>query len=372
MRNKALLCLVLVAAPEAMAQESPWRFGLRAEAEARYDDNIISLSKSEKRQLEHPSDPNSEDLFRIESAEDVILVPQMALSLSRSPREGRQTGLRLTLRAHDYLRNSVKDYQEYLLSVRQDLNRSRRHSASVTLGGSTIPSYYLRELIDDDLSTPGNTVRSSADFRMNRGYVEYSQEVIHRALRVTAEYARERRDYNGDFDERDSSSDLVSADLSIYPLRRILFRARPYYAHERRRARGDTPTTAIVDDETDFDADLIGVDLRWVWGGGQGRRQILRPYYQIEQRDFTTRNSASTGHFGRQDEIRKYGMSYDKDLGPRWRVSLSGYHRDNEVSFPGSSATTFRRNVVGAALVYSFEKSLDSAEPEAAGPKTEG
>lgn len=361
---KALLLPMALAAlsdgPAQAARSSsthPWTFSVRGEGQLRYDDNILGLSESEKDALDQPGQAGS-PRFRVESPEDIIFVPDVSLELTRHPRKGLKTGIIATLRAYDYQRNSIKDYQQYALAVRQELNRSREHKTSLTVGGSHIPSYFIRPLRDDNASLiAGSSIFADADYTLNRGYLEVSQEIVNRLVNLSAGYAVERRDYNHTFDARDASSGVFYTEVNVYPMRSLGFRIRPYATFESRDTRGQLASTQVVDDEVGFDSDLYGADVRWLWGADADHRSVVRAFYEREKRDFTSDEPLATSHFGREDDIEKYGASYDKELGAAWRLAFSAYHRVNESTHPGS-ATNFYKNVVTAGVVYSFERRL--------------
>jgi len=357
-----------ICAPAAEAADGktpkkvPWELVLGAEGELRFDDNIIGLSDTEIDSL-NAGTVNGEDQYGIESEDDFIFAPDFSVRFSRRPRRGRDTSLSLTLRAYDYERNSAKDYQQYAFSVRQELNRSRTHRTVLTSGVSRIPSYFLRKLKDEDASiAAGRNIRHVADYQINRAYIRVAQEVVDRLMTVTGSYARERRNYNEDFNERDASSDVFGIDLDIYPTRHIGFRVNPYYEHENRRTRGNlSASPTITDDDVGFDSNRYGVDLRWLWGADADHRNVLNGFYETERRDFSSTTPSDTGHYGRDDDIRKFGFGFRREMGPSWGWRVSGYHRENEVSIPGQSSTTFKKNVISVALTYRYERSLRAA-----------
>lgn len=356
----------LQAAPALAPERSPhsaWTFAVTAQAEFRYDDNILGLSEREKDVVD-PSDPNNDDRFGIESPDDVVFAPDLILRLARRPRGGRDTVISLTARDYEYIRNSVKDYQQYSLSVRQQLNRSRRWRTTLAVGVSHIPSYFLRRLIDDDASDPNTAivVRNDADYTLNKGYVQISQEIVEDLVSVTAGYARERRDYNEDFDERDSGSNVYSLDLNVYPLRSLRFRIRPTYEHEDRRTRAGLASSSgtIVDDDVGFDADILGLELRWLWGPDRDRRRTVTAYYRSETRDFESGSPADPTHFGREDDITKYGAGYTQELNAAWTWGILMYHRENRVGLPARTDSVFEKNVGSVSLTWSFDRRLPS------------
>ncbi|MFQ5718774.1 MAG: hypothetical protein ACE5IK_04415 [Acidobacteriota bacterium] len=355
----AVLPLVALGVVSTPAQTAgPWHLRLAASASSRYDDNILSLSDRDQARLKDPVLRNS-DRFRIESEDDVILIPRATLRLERSPRRGRETAFSVSARAFDYQRNSVKDFQEYVFTFRQELNVSRRHLSTVSAGFSHIPRFYLRQLVDDDASlAAGMTVRNSADYARNRAFFRYSQEILNRTLSVAGTYARERRNYNDNFNERDANSDVSGVRFTYFPLHRNRLRIRPYYEHERRGSRGDLGSTAVVDDDVAFSSDLFGVDVRWLWGHDAHHRRSVTLWFNNEDRDFGTSNVMDTGHFGRSDDIDQIGATYGFELGPVWKVDLGYRYRNNDLSLPGAlggtTITSFSKNVFTATLRYRF------------------
>lgn len=331
-----------------------WKLDVRGGSEVRYDDNILSLSETEKDRV---SDPNR---FKIESVGDAILIPSVFLQVSRQPHRGRETNLFLSVRAYDYFRNSIKDYQTFSVGLRQELNRSRRHRTALRVGASWIPEYYMRQLIDDDESAAaGQLIRNELTYAKKRGYVEISQEIVDSVLTLSGTYSRERRDYNSHFDERDSSSNVFTLDLDVYPLRRHNFRVTPYFERETRSSRGDLSSSTVVDDDVGFDSNLSGLSLRGLWGPDSDHRRIVRAFYEREDRNYTTRFSPDTGHFRRSDEIRKLGVGFEQELGPTWRWGVAAYNRNNRVLTPTNAGSDHERNVVSASLTYRFERRLD-------------
>lgn len=365
---KKLLCVALFACAPVLwaAQKSPqptWSYSIRGEAEVRYDDNILGLSDKEVSSLRSTDEPENDERFRIETPNDIIFNPSVGLGIYRKPPRGLDTGIGLSIGANQYVRNTIRNHHVYRLWARQELNRSRKHRTTLTVGGSRIPSYFLRQLVDDDLSTPPNTCNTSdpndlchnaATYQLTTGYVEVSQEIINRILSAEARYARERRDYNQHFNERDADSDVYSVQVNIYPMGGIGFRLRPYYEHENRTTRGDpVSSTVIGEDDAGFDGDLYGLEVRGLWGKDADHRNTLRGYYQKESRDFTSDDPNDPGHFGREDRISKFGIGYGRELGRHLKLNVSGYHRNNDVS---TSTSTFAKNVVAVSVGYEFEK----------------
>ena len=150
---------------------------------------------------------------------------------------------------------------------------------------------------------------------------------------------------------------METLEFDIYPAKSLAFKIRPYYEHESRKSRGDlTASASVSDDDVGFDSDLLGLELRGLWGHDSDHRRTLRGYYQKETRDFVSSDSSDTGHFGREDDITRYGVGYSHELGPRWGWTISAYHREND---PSITSSTFKKNVVAFSIGYSLEHPSD-------------
>jgi len=343
------------AAPTA----TPWTFRLRAEGELRHDDNVLSLSDREIDRFENDPAYAQSDRFKIESVDDFIFAPDLGFTFNRSPRQGRETSFGAALRAYEYFNDSVKSYQSYGVWLRQELNRSRAHGTVLSAGFDRTPSYYLRELIDDDESVAaGTTIRNSLDYDLNQGYLELAQEIAPRTFDATLRYVLERRNYNDHFNERDSNSTIWAVHFDIFPMQHNLFRVRPYYASEKRTSAGDIPSSPVIDDDVAFEGTLYGLELRWLWGPDSDHRRTITIWYENETRDFTTGTVTDVGHYGREDDITQYWAGYEQELGREWLLRFAYRHRNNDSSTPdplgGTTTTAFTKNVVYASLVYRF------------------
>jgi hypothetical protein len=352
----------LLSAGAAGAEERDgalWNFRLGAALEVRYDDNIVGLSEQDQNFLKS-SPAVGEDRFGVSSAADTALVPELALGFARKPRKGLETGISFVVRSRQYLTNSVKSYQELALTLRQELNRSRAHGTRLIVGVSHIPEYFVRRLIDEDESfLAGTTVRNDVDYRLTSARVAIAQEVVSRVFDLEIGYTRAQRDYNDHFNEKDSTGDVAALELRLYPLRRIGFLVRPYYEWQSRDAAGDQAfSVAVVDDDGGFDSNLYGLSLRGLWGPDGDHRNTINVFYERETRNFTSQNPLDTGHFGRKDDIGKYGLSYNRELGPAWELVFSGYHRLNDVSLSDGSSTLYPKTVFTATVGYRFRKPL--------------
>ncbi len=194
---------------------------------------------------------------------------------------------------------------------------------------------------------------------------------MNRIFSAAAGYAKERRNYNEHFNERDSESDVVSLEAVLYPLRRLGLRVRPHYEHEKRTSRADLGATVVLDDDVGFNGNLFGLDAHWLWGPDPDHRRSVQAWYEIEKRSFVTNVSSDVGHFDRRDEITQFGASWERELGRSWKARVAYRRRSNDVSVPsalgGRSTTTFPKNVIGASFVHTFDRHLGRGKGTAGG-----
>jgi len=135
---------LLAAEPEALGS---WSYLVAFTS--RYDSNITQLSDTDRDLVQDPacrSTPTCASRFRIESPDDFILVPSAGLGWSRRFRRNVETSFRAQARANLFTRNSVKDYETYLLRLSQDLTAARRYETTFVVQAEAMPYFYLREL----------------------------------------------------------------------------------------------------------------------------------------------------------------------------------------------------------------------------------
>lgn len=355
-----VIVTLLSFAPAAAAEPKPrWNFRAGGEVGTRYDDNIISLSEQDQAFLE-ANPAAGKDRFGVETPDDLILIPEMSFALTREPDKGLETGLAFVARGYEYLDNPVKSYESLSLTMRQDLTTSRKYGTRLSMGLSYIPDYFVRRLVDEDATiAAGTTVRNDVTYEKLQARMAVSQEVVRRLLDVEASYTWADRDYNDNFNERDSRANVFGLELRSYPLRRNALLVRPYYENESRDAVGDVQTLVpLADDDVGYDSDLYGLDLRWLWGRDREHRNSLTVFYEYESRDYASTDPLDLGHYGRKDQIDKYGVTYMREFGPEWDLLVSGYDRENEVSFPDGRSTPYPKLVVTATVGYRFGGAL--------------
>lgn len=312
------------------AEERNRPFELGISLETRYDDNILQLSEEFQERFREESDP---ERFLIESLDDYVAIGKVDLRWKGKPIRKRETAVRGFLDAYRYVRNDIKDYENFGISISQELTASQRHLASLQIRYSRIPDFYKRHRVDEDASfDAGERVISSYDYEEDTYSVTYEQEIVHRRLEARIDWQYFDRDYNDNFNERDSTKDIWSLALIGRPFRDTPLEVSVAYGTGDLRARGDLPATPIIDDDVSYRLDTYLLEIEYRWKGGRGGRVGVSA--EREFREFTTDNAFDLGHFGREDERNNYRFRLDQRLS-RHLVLLAKYHRKSrEVTLP--------------------------------------
>ena len=328
----ALLATVVMASSSFVcAAEKPNRpFDLGISLETRYDDNILQLSEEAQDRFREEPDP---ERFLIESIDDYVAIGKIDLRWRGKPIRKRETAVRAFLDAFRYVRNDIKDYEKFGISISQELTASRRHLASLQIRYSRIPDFYKRHRVDEDASfDAGERVISSYDYEEDRYSVTYEQAIVNRRLEARLDWKYFDRDYNESFNERDSTKDIWSLALIGRPFRDTPLEVGLAYGTGDLRARGDLPATPITDDDVSYRLDTYLLDVEYRWKGRRGGRVGVSA--EREFREFTSDNAFDLGHFGREDERNNYRVRLDQRLS-RKLVLLAKYHRKSrEVTLP--------------------------------------
>lgn len=347
-------------APQGKAGQPPEghkpRFGLKVSLEAAYDDNIIQLSEGDRQLLKDNTDP---DRFRITTADDAVAEGNFDFRWSGHPIGERRTLVAASVDAHRYTRNSVKDYQEIALSISQEITASRSHLASIRLRVSRTPTFYLRQLTDDDASfAAGQRIREAATYAENEYALAYRQEIVDGRMEGRLGWGHRSRNFNDHFDERDGARREWSLVLTGRPSGRSPIEMSLEYETGALHARGDLPSSPIADDDVSyrFRAIVLGAGIPWK----TDRRGRLEIDLRREWRDFTTANSFDTSHSGREDDRRDYRARLVQSLHSGLDLVAEIRRRSNDTALPAGftaseEETDFVEDRVTVGLAWSHD-----------------
>ncbi len=337
-------------APEAQAAGARKEWSLRLGLDARYDDNILQLSKRDRDRIDNPSpDDVAANRFSIESADDFITVARLSPALKAHWWRGRPTSFDLDVSAYKYFDASIKDYQVYRFSAAQTLRGGKALTTRAGLTFALLPRYYLRNLISDRYLEelgflPSPLPRLEVTYRKTYAQLELEQEIVRDVLTFRGFCGRENRDYNRYFDERDSRMPYGEAGLAWTPLRNARLRLRAAYRREDLHAEGDlSDTPSFNEDDISSRRHIIEADVRVRWGA-KGRRMWLALDHENERRDYTTTSTIDAFHLGREDTRHYTTLSYRAELRKGWFLAAQVEHDTNRSRFPAATGGTAEPN----------------------------
>jgi hypothetical protein len=344
-----ILLGVLAAAP-ASARES---LTLDLGAGMAHDNNILQYSNDQITRLVSGSFPVR---YSIAKAGDVLWRPSAGLSYENARPHGRRTELSVRASGEFHGSSSTADFHSVSAAWREHFGRGSR----LTLAGSMLPGYYLRQLTDDDVPVTPTSYRR-AQFDLTTASVAWRQRVAEGAS-LDLGYAHEQRTYNADFRERDSG--LNRGELGFNwtrPKDGGLWVDAGYARSVARASDGDDAGLATPDD----------VDISWhgpsarilgrvrLGGAGTGRVDADLAL-ETERRTYDSNRAADRYHLGRADTRTAF------EAGVRWHaaqhldVRASFRHEANDAKLgaaapPTSDAGSFSQNVVGLSVDFSRE-----------------
>jgi len=323
--------------------------------EARYDDNILQLSPSDIDRLRSQTAPSSR--FVITSADDTIAVGSFQGRWRGKPLRRRVTSIAADVDIHRYSKNDVKDYEEFSLSVSQELTASVRHLSRLRASISHIPRFYVRELTDDDASFElGTRVRESATFEQTEYELALGQTIVRDRLVVSAGVSRKRRNFNASFLERDNTNDSWTVGIHGRPIPGSRVQIGVAYVRGSLDARGDLASTPIPDDDISYDHDGIEADVSVPWRGRLPGRVAV--HCERERRDFTTSNRFDILRFDRGERRSDCEVSLSQRVVAGLELLAEWRRKTSDASFPAGIAsdeiTDFTQNRWSLGLRYRF------------------
>ncbi|HKB07479.1 MAG TPA: hypothetical protein VKF61_04270 [Candidatus Polarisedimenticolia bacterium] len=352
-------------------------WSLRLGLDERYDDNIIQLSDRDLDRLANPRPTDAAaNRFAIESPDDFITIPHLSPDFKADWWHGHPTSFGFDAFAYQYLRNPVKSYQSYRLTAAQVLRDGKALSTSLGVTYGLIPRYYTRNLISNRHLErlgflPNPIPRFEVTYRKDYLQLEVEQDIVKEVLSLRAYCGREHRDYNPNFDERDSQMPYREGTLSWTPRRDGSVRLRAGYRREDLHAAGElADVPSFVEDDISSRRDIWDADIRLRWGE-KGRRKSVTVDYEHERRDYSTTNVLDAFHFGRLD-IRTYTtFALRVDLKKRWYFAAGAGRDTNRSTFPSAVGTTvppeditdYTENLLQIGFGYDFGEVVGRGVP---------
>ena len=296
---------------------------------ARYDDNILRLSNCDRDSVDSgiprlpcANDPGhraSHAGDRLTTSDDNVVLAGFQGRWTTRPFPHRNTTVGASYDIYRYMRNPIKNWSEWSLTFAQELSASRKHLTLLRAWVDYVPSYYLRELRDDAASLDAGTpVYASATYAQTEYDLALEQEIVNNRMHAVAGAELERRDYNHQFDARDSDKTTWWLGLRGRFSERLRTQATLTYYWGRLAADGDLPSTPILERDISYDHRGIKLDGAVSWGDRRGGRVEL--LVKAETREFTTTDRFDVYRFGRVDHRREYRARFVQRAGLRFDI----------------------------------------------------
>jgi len=331
---------------------------------AGYDDNILEYSDSQLRSFEAGTHPLR---FAIQTTDDMIYSPSLALTWELDEGRGRRHALRIRGEGDSHAKNSIADFHSFSASWRESFRRDRR----LSVGYFVLPDYYLRQLRDEDLPAAlGDSRYRGARFDLQIATASWRQRAG-RGREAGLAYRFERRRYNPEFQERNAG--LHEGDLSLdwtrLPRRGDVGLHAGYRVSSAQATDGDEVGGVRDDDDLSYHGLTAGIDGRmelartgpWRLGGDLG--------YWLETRSYESTLPTDRYHFGRSDLLHAIEVGLRVGYRPHWAMRGSFRFEDNTAHLstlapPTSDSGSYRVNQVNLALEWSGGLWHEAPEPE--------
>ena len=316
-----------------------------------YDDNVLEYSDNQIVDFDSGLHP---DRYSIRSRDDLVVQTELGLGYRVDYGGGRRRALRVRGIGRFNDKNATAD--DHALSA--GWRESFRGGRSIALSYYTLPDYYLRQLFDEDalVPFPGLSKYRRASFALKIPSIEYAQR-ISRGARVALDYQYERRDYNDDFNERDSRTHQIESELSLDRLRR---RGRiavlgGFRASKATGTDGDSVGVTPDDVDVSYHGPIVGMSGRLGLGHGRTARFDADASYAISGRHYTSNRPADKYHYLRQDWVQQLEIGLGATV--HRRLHARGFYRRKSANArlgttapPVSDSGSYRVNQVGLEL----------------------
>ena len=331
--------------------------GLHVDLSTFYDDNILEYSGSQIALFESGTRP---DEFSLQTRDDLELFPAVALNLGLDSGHGRKRSLKVRGSGRFHVENGTADFRSVSLAWQESFRRDRRLSLSYY----DLPSYYLRQLHDEDTTPPypGLSRYRRAEFGLQIGSAAWRQP-LSRRVRADVSYQYERRRYNADFRERDSGLHQGEVEIEWDRSRRggTFDLTGGYQVSRARGEDGDEPAGQTPDDpDLSYHGMVAGAASRLELARRKSWRLAGDLDYRFETRAYDSSRPSDKYHYRRDDRLHAVEAGLGVAYRPHWSLRTFCRFEDNRTTLgsaaPASSeAGSYRDTQVGIEIGWSGE-----------------
>jgi hypothetical protein len=267
-----------------------WDYSYDFTTDVIYDNNIFSYSPEYIADFMNQVDPYR---FPFETYDDLISGPQLKLLIRNKFFGKRTTTFNLDFRLRHYLINQQKDYQKFVVGIRQSFGKY-----ALKFSYDIIPNYLIRYYKNPRVSN-NDYIGCVVKYQTLIGELSFTPRPN---LGFDVQYKKRWEDYVKEFDTYDASGHHLALDVSIKVKKRTKF----YFGYG---FTISTPDSAVL--QTDSEPMPDGAYHQHAITGGLvfGTKVIFPVELEFEYgynfRDFTTDAYDDTMHFGRQDQTHR-------------------------------------------------------------------
>ena len=306
---------------------------LETEISTEYDTNVFDYSQDDRAEYKSYTTPNR---FKgVDSLDDFITRISFNAGLEKKILDIGTTVFDLGIRGNIYAENDDKNYEVYDVSLKQRIGKDNL----VKVGYEYLPKYFVRTLRDADILS-GDRFRK-AEFKNNNVYLKYWNRVK-KSLTWWIQYTYGDKDYNSDFNERDTQFHKIDLSSVYKPFAWIKFNPRFTYSIN---------NAAASDGDANVDSDISQEEYRaglYVNLYPQKKLSYLLGYnfYWI---NYTTDNAVTADpfHTGRDDKMQHVNFRVNYALEDNLIIYLGYQYEINNAEAIGTDATQREESILG-------------------------
>lgn len=301
--------------------------------ETEYNSNVFSYSRDEK--AEYEAYTNINRFKGVNSLDDFTTRISLNAGLEKKIFDIGATVFDVGMQANIYAVNEDKNYEVYDISVKQRMGKNNL----IEVGYEYLPKYFVRTLYDSDLLV-GDRYRK-AEFENNSVYVKYWNRPSN-FLTWWIQYTYGKKDYNADFNERDTQSHEIDLSLGYKPFAWIKFN--PRFTYTLNDAKG-TDNDASVDPDISQNKYRLGIYIELF---PKNKLSYLLGYnfYWV---DYTTDNAVADDpyHAGRSDEVQRIECRVNYALKNNVELYVGYQYEIRDAKVAGFDPTPREESILG-------------------------
>ena len=319
-----------------------WDHSYEADIDLGYDDNIYAYSPS---YIDDFLNGVNAYRFPFETYDDLVTSIDLRLRLRNRLLGRRTTTVNFGAGTNNYLVNNQKNYQTYVLGLRQSFG-----PAAVKISYQLIPGFLIR-YYRNPLGASTEYIACEATYHTATAKLTYTTA---NDVTISAAYGHRWDDYIDEFNRYDARSHIAELGIAKRLARRLDFE----FGYEYRSSTCDSADAVALDTELTPDGSFYQHTLNAALGLSAF---LLRPTdlsisYGYGLRHYTTSDAEDLLHFGRRDQRHRIDISTRSRIltGVRMKLFFTYQWRnaDSEVFADIKDIKDYTRYRAGAGLQF--------------------